>query len=110
MSKYQSYAQSYDEETARWVLYEEMKHYTRIAFIKTRGYSIDWYRKIAKENAEFLGITYRELDGPLVFSENSSGGPGTEISSFSGRAILSSRKCFWTYEHSPHEICSELVR
>lgn len=63
MSKYQSYAQSYDEETARWVLYEEMKHYTRIAFIKTRGYSIDWYRKIAKENAEFLGITYRELDG-----------------------------------------------
>ena len=25
VSKYESYAQSYDEETARWVLYEEMK-------------------------------------------------------------------------------------
>jgi len=64
MTKYHSYAQSYyDEETARWVLHEEMKHYTRIVFIKSRGYSIDGYRKIAKENADFLGISYRELDG-----------------------------------------------
>jgi hypothetical protein len=63
ISKYQSYAQSYDEETARWVLHEEMKHYTRIAFIKTRRYAIDSYRKIAKDNAEFLGIAYQELDG-----------------------------------------------
>jgi len=70
ISKYESYAQSYDEETARWVLHEEMKNYTRIVFIDTGVYPIEPYRTIAKKNAEFLSIAYRELHGsPALFRE-----------------------------------------
>lgn len=68
ISKFESYAQSYGEETARWVLYEEMKHYTRIAFIDTGVYPSEPYKKIARENAKFLGVTYEELRGsPELF-------------------------------------------
>ena len=63
LSKFNSYAQSYGEETARWVIHEEMKHYTRIALIKTGEYPLEPYRKIAKQNAEFLAIRYQELEG-----------------------------------------------
>ena len=70
ISKYESYARSYDEETARWVLHEEMKHYTRIALIDTGVYPIESYRNIGQQNAEFLGIGYEELDGsPQLFHE-----------------------------------------
>lgn len=70
ISKYESYARSYDEETARWVLHEEMKHYTRIALIDTGVYPIESYRNIGQQNAEFLGIGYEELHGsPQLFHE-----------------------------------------
>lgn len=70
ISKYESYAKSYNEETARWVLHEEMKHYTRIALIDTGVYSIEPFRAVAKENAKFLGVTYKELQGsPQLFKE-----------------------------------------
>lgn len=70
ISKYESYARSYDEETARWVLHEEMKHYTRIALIDTGVYPIELYREGAKENAKFLGVAYEELQGsPQLFRE-----------------------------------------
>lgn len=67
ISKFESYAQSYDEETARWVLHEEMKNYTRIVFIDTGVYPLEPYRKIARQNAEFLGISYQELKGLPTF-------------------------------------------
>jgi len=68
ISKFESYAQSYDEVTARWVLQEEMKHYTRIALIDTGVYPVEPYRKVARQNAEFLGISYQELQGsPILF-------------------------------------------
>ncbi len=63
ISKFESYAQSYGEETARWVLHEEMKHYTRIVFIDTGVYPTEPYRTIAQRNAEFLGISYEEFKG-----------------------------------------------
>ncbi|MEW6374693.1 MAG: DUF1638 domain-containing protein [Thermodesulfobacteriota bacterium] len=70
ISKYEDYAKSYDEETAKWVLHEEMKHYKRIAFIDTGVYPAEPYRKIARQNAEFLGINYEEPAGsPLLFKE-----------------------------------------
>ena len=70
ISKYESYAKSYDEETARWVLHEEMKHYTRIALIDTGVYSIEPLRAVAKENAKFLEIAYTEIQGsPQLFKE-----------------------------------------
>ena len=65
MSKYAGYAASYGEETARWVLHEELKHYTRIVLINTGAYTaIDPYRQIARKNADFLGLSYEELEGP----------------------------------------------
>jgi len=70
ISKYESYARSYDEETARWVLHEEMKHYTRIALIDTGVYHIEPFRAVAKENAKFLRVAYKELRGsPQLFRE-----------------------------------------
>jgi len=70
ISKYESYAKSYDEKTAGWVLHEEMKHYTRIALIDTGINSIEPFRNVARENAKFLGITYMELQGsPRLFKE-----------------------------------------
>jgi hypothetical protein len=68
MSKFEDYARSYGEETARWVLHEEMKHYTRIAFIDSGIYNIEAYRTIARQNAELLGVSYEELKGsPKLF-------------------------------------------
>jgi len=70
LSKYGSYAKSYGEETAKWVLHEEMKNYTRIAFINTGVCEIDSYRKIAQRNAEFLNLSFQELEGcPTFFRE-----------------------------------------
>ncbi len=70
ISKFKSYAQSYGEETAKWVLHEERKHYTRIVFIDTGVYPPEPYRKIALENAEFLGVSYEELRGsPDLFKK-----------------------------------------
>jgi hypothetical protein len=63
MSKFEDYARSYGEEIARWVLHEEMKHYTRIAFIDSGVDNIEPYRKIAQQNAEFLKVSYEELKG-----------------------------------------------
>ena len=38
-----------------------MKNYTRIALIDTGTYLLEPYRRIAQQNAEFLGISYQEL-------------------------------------------------
>lgn len=68
ISKFSSYAQSYGEETARWILHEEMKNYTRIVFIDTGVNDSEPYRKIACQNADFLGISYEEMKGsPKLF-------------------------------------------
>jgi hypothetical protein len=68
ISKFDSYAQSYGEETARWILHEEMKNYTRIVFIDTGVYDREPYRKMARQNAQFLGVSYEELEGsPELF-------------------------------------------
>lgn len=63
LSKYVSYEKAYGKETAQWVLHEEMKHYTRIVFIDTGVYPPDPYRAVARQNAEFLGVSFEELKG-----------------------------------------------
>ena len=74
ISKFNSYAQSYGEETARWVLHEEMKNYTRIVFIDTGVHDSEPYLKIARQNADFLGISYEGLKGsPKLFKDLVSG-------------------------------------
>jgi hypothetical protein len=74
ISKFNSYARSYGEETARWVLHEEMKNYTRIVFIDTGVDNSKSYQKIAHQNADFLGISYERLKGsPKLFKDLVSG-------------------------------------
>lgn len=70
ISKYESYETSYGKDTAQWVLHEEMKHYTRIVFIDTGVDTFECYRTIARQNAEFLGVTYEEVKGsPEMFKK-----------------------------------------
>jgi hypothetical protein len=75
ISKFNSYAQSYGEETARWVLHEEMKNYTRILLINTGVYEIEPYQKIARQNAKFLGISYQEFQGSSALFKALVNGP-----------------------------------
>lgn len=76
LSKYEAYTRSYGSETARWALHEEMKHYTRIALIDTGVYP-EWehYQRVARANAEFLGISYEELKGSLFLFRKLVRGP-----------------------------------
>lgn len=67
LSKYHSYARSYDEHIAGWVLHEEMKHYTRILLIDTGISPMSLYREIARRNAEFLKVSFQELRGTSDF-------------------------------------------
>lgn len=71
ISKYESYTRSYGRKRAEWLIHEELKNYTRIAFINTGGGpSMEQYRETARKNAEFLGIAYEELEGsPTLFRE-----------------------------------------
>lgn len=57
-------------------LNEEMKHYTRMALIDT-GAHREWerYQRIARANAEFLGICYGELKGTLTLVKKLVEGP-----------------------------------
>lgn len=63
LSKYEAYERSYGRETAQWVLHEEMKHYSRIVFIDTGVYPPEPYRAVARQNADFLGVDFEELEG-----------------------------------------------
>lgn len=44
-------------------LREELQHYTHITFIKGKSGRIEELRKRAKQNAEFLGMEYGEVEG-----------------------------------------------
>ena len=50
-------------EDAEWGLREELKHYTHIVLIGSEGADMAALRKRAKENADFLGMKYEEVDG-----------------------------------------------
>lgn len=67
LGSYQEYKERFGEETARWVINEEFKNYTRIALIDTGGYDLEEYRPHARANAEFLGLSYEEIEGSLDF-------------------------------------------
>jgi hypothetical protein len=42
---------------------EELKHYRRIALINTGVADIEPLRQRARENADFFGMTYEEIEG-----------------------------------------------
>lgn len=50
-------------EDAEWALREEMKHYTHIVLIRTAATDIERCRARGEQNADFLGMTYEEVEG-----------------------------------------------
>jgi len=75
LSKYENYSQSYGRETALWLLKEEMKNYTRIALIDSGLVDLDPYRAYARQNADLLGLQYKELKGSFSYFERLLSGP-----------------------------------
>ncbi len=69
MVAYEEYKERFGEETARWVINEEFKNYTRVALIDTGAYDLEKYRQHARETAEFLGTSYEEIMGSLDYFE-----------------------------------------
>lgn len=69
LGTYHEYCQRYGQETAEWVIKEELKNYTRIALIDTGLNLSEAHREHAIENARFLKLRFEEIKGSLVFFE-----------------------------------------
>ena len=58
-----AYVPKMGREMAEWGIKEELKNYTRIVMIDTQSADMEPLRKIAHENARFLGKNYMEIPG-----------------------------------------------
>lgn len=67
LSIYEEYVETYDTETAAWLIREELKHYTRIALVDTGVGDVEGHRDYAQRTANFLGLQYEEIKGSSVF-------------------------------------------
>jgi hypothetical protein len=61
------YTPKFGEETSLWVMEEELKHYTHIAFINTGFGNMESLRSRAQENAAFFKKAYEEIPGSLDY-------------------------------------------
>ena len=68
----------YGRETVRWVIEEELKHYTHIALIDTGVAGIAPLRARAMENAAVLKKQYEEIPSNLEYFRELLRGPYTE--------------------------------
>jgi hypothetical protein len=68
----------FGRETARWVIEEELKHYTHIVLIDTGVEEIAPLRARAMENAAVLKKQYEEIPGSLEYFRELLRGPYTE--------------------------------
>jgi hypothetical protein len=68
----------YGRETARWVMEEELKHYTHIALINTGVEDMAPLRARAMENAAALNKQYEEIPGSLDYFREILRGPYSE--------------------------------
>jgi hypothetical protein len=62
-AEYDSLAEQYGEEKARWLLRQILKNYTRLALINTGQYEMERYRAYACSTAERWGLRYEEIPG-----------------------------------------------
>lgn len=68
-------AAKFDQETAEWVVREELKHYTHIALIDTGVEQMEPIRERAIRNAEILRKQYEEIRGSLDYFREIVSGP-----------------------------------
>lgn len=73
----QEYTEKYGEETARWVIDEELKHYTHIALIDTGIGDLEELRKRGRENARVFKKEYTEIKGDMAYLMKLVQGPYT---------------------------------
>lgn len=59
----EEYTERLTPEDAEWCMREELKNYTRVGLVDTGLVPLDPARPRARENAEFFGLTYEELQG-----------------------------------------------
>lgn len=57
------YVPKMGREMAEWGIKEELKNYSHIVLINTKSRDMEPFRKVAKENAAFLGKEYEEISG-----------------------------------------------
>ena len=74
----EEYLPRYGQETAKWVIEEELKHYTHIALIDTGVKVMAHIRTRAMENAAVLKKQYEEIPGNLDYFRELLRGPYTE--------------------------------
>lgn len=68
-SEFLDYASRHGEDTARWVIGEEYKNYTRVCFIDTGLPGLEEFRAYSKKVAEFLGLRHEERKGSRTLLE-----------------------------------------
>ncbi|PLX39747.1 MAG: hypothetical protein C0608_11255 [Deltaproteobacteria bacterium] len=71
----EKYKERLDPEIAEWGIQEEMKHYTRIAYIDGNNGKSAKEIERAKENAEFLGKEFQIIEGSGDYLEKLLFGP-----------------------------------
>ena len=74
----EEYVPKYGRDTARWLIEEELKHYTHIALINTGVEEMAPLRARAMENATVLKKEYEEIAGSLDYFREILHGPYTE--------------------------------
>ncbi len=74
----EEYVPKYGRDTARWLIEEELKHYTHIALINTGVGEIAPLRERAMENAATLNKQYDEITGSLDYFREILNGPYAE--------------------------------
>ncbi|MBU2054311.1 MAG: DUF1638 domain-containing protein [Proteobacteria bacterium] len=74
----EEYVSRYGQETAQWIIEEELKHYTHIALINTGVEETAPLRARAMENAAILNKQYEEIAGSLDYFRELLRGPYTE--------------------------------
>ena len=72
---FEEYCQRYGQETAEWVIRQELKNYTRIALVESELGMEENHRKHARENARFFNLKYEEISGSLEFFRKIIQGP-----------------------------------
>jgi len=74
----ESYVPKYGEDTARWVMEEELRHYTHILLIDTGVGDLAPLRERARKNARFFGKEYQEIPATLAYLRKIVHGPHTD--------------------------------
>lgn len=71
----EEYAPRFGEETAIWVMNEELKNYTHISLVQTGSSENPAIRKRAEENAAFFNKAYEEIAGSMTYFNKLVRGP-----------------------------------